>query len=55
MLKGWNRKVRMTSAMMPAWIQQADEFAEPPSLRFAPLVTLIGLSSLAGAPQPCSR
>jgi hypothetical protein len=40
--------------MMAAWTRSLMNSPAPPSLRLVPLVTLIGLSSLAGAPQPCS-
>src|SRR5215510_6967945 len=46
MLKGWNKKVRMTSAMINAWMITRMVSPMPPSLRFAPVVTLI-------ASDPC--
>src|SRR5260370_9895142 len=44
MLNGWNKKVRITSAMMSACTITRAVSAMPPSLRFVPRVTLICLS-----------
>src|SRR5690349_4767859 len=46
MLNGWNRNVRITSAMMRAWTITRTVSARPPSLRFCSLDTLMGLSSV---------
>src|ERR1700722_19833518 len=43
MLNGWNRKVRITSAMMSAWTITRAVSAMPPSLRLVPMVSLIFL------------
>jgi hypothetical protein len=51
MLKGWNRKVRMTSAMISAWKTTRIVSATPLSCRFWSVDTLICLSFLGG----CAR
>ena len=43
MLKGWNRNVRISSAMISAWMMTRTVSVTPPSLRFSSLDTLIGL------------
>ena len=43
MLNGWNKKVRITRAMTRAWTMTRTVSPIPPSLRFVPLVKLIGL------------
>src|SRR5580704_5681408 len=53
MLKGWNRKVRMTSAMMRALKSTRIVSAMPPSFFLVPVCTLIGPSS-CGRPAPRS-
>src|SRR5262249_47606583 len=43
MLKGWNRNVRMTTAMISAWKMTRMVSAKPPSRRLRALDTLVGL------------
>ena len=52
MLNGWKEEGADDEGNDAGVDQKTDEFPIPPSLRLAPLVTLIGLSSLGTHPAP---
>src|SRR5579862_6161363 len=55
MLKGWNKKVRITTAIISACTITRITSASPPSFRFAPVCTLMRLlSHSAGENRLCA-
>ena len=54
MLKGWNRKVRMTSAMMQRVDDHADGFANAAFFPSLPLMSRSSASRPLGAARPAA-